>query len=64
MIYPQSELVRLRAALDQYAVPLHCDGARLWDVLAKTGMSLEEACEPFETVSLCMSKGLGAPVGR
>ncbi|BGP41503.1 hypothetical protein JCM10449v2_005492 [Rhodotorula kratochvilovae] len=63
LIFPQPELVRLRAALDQYAVPLHCDGARLWDVLAKTGMSLEEACEPFETVSLCMSKGLGAPVG-
>ncbi|GAA5820963.1 hypothetical protein JCM3770_006150 [Rhodotorula araucariae] len=63
MIFPQPELVRLREALDAYAVPLHCDGARMWDVLAKTGMSLDEACAPFHTVSLCMSKGLGAPVG-
>ena len=42
---------------------MHCDGARMWEVLAKTGMELEEACRPFDTVSLCMSKGLGAPIG-
>lgn len=43
---------------------MHCDGARMWEVVAKTGMSLEELCRPFDTVSLCMSKGLGAPIGR
>ncbi|KPV74289.1 uncharacterized protein RHOBADRAFT_16035, partial [Rhodotorula graminis WP1] len=63
MIFPQPELVRLRRALDLHSIPLHCDGARLWDAIAKTGMSLGEACEPFHSVSLCMSKGLGAPIG-
>ncbi|GAA6044342.1 hypothetical protein JCM8097_004578 [Rhodosporidiobolus ruineniae] len=65
MIYLQSELVALSAALSALSppIPLHCDGARLWEVVAKTGMTLEEACRPFETVSLCLSKGLGAPVG-
>lgn len=42
---------------------LQCDGARMWDVQAKTGLSLKELCAPFDTVSLCMSKGLGAPIG-
>lgn len=63
MIYPQDELVRLRRALDEFDIKLHCDGARMWEVAAKTGMSLEELCRPFDTVSLCLSKGLGAPVG-
>ncbi|GAA5888578.1 hypothetical protein JCM6882_009003 [Rhodosporidiobolus microsporus] len=66
MIFPQEELLSLRRALDSLPsgpIPLHCDGARLWEVMAKTGMSLEEACRPFETASLCLSKGLGAPVG-
>lgn len=36
----------------------------MWEVVAKTGMELEELCRPFDTVSLCMSKGLGAPIGR
>lgn len=40
-----------------------CDGARMWDVQAKTGKTLKELCAPFDTVSLCMSKGLGAPIG-
>ena len=42
---------------------MHLDGARLWEVVAKTGKSLEELCAPFDSVSLCMSKGLGAPIG-
>ncbi|GAA5879595.1 hypothetical protein JCM3774_004280 [Rhodotorula dairenensis] len=63
MIYPQDELVRLRRALDEFDIKLHCDGARLWEVLAATGMSLKEACAPFHSVSLCLSKGLGAPLG-
>ncbi|BGP17744.1 hypothetical protein JCM10213v2_005786 [Rhodosporidiobolus nylandii] len=63
MIYPQSELCSLSASLKPLDIPLHCDGARLWEVLAKTGLTLKEACAPFETVSLCMSKGLGAPIG-
>lgn len=40
-----------------------CDGARLWDVQAATGLPLEDLCAPFDTISVCMSKGLGAPIG-
>lgn len=42
---------------------MHLDGARLWNAMAETRMSLAELCAPFDTVSLCLSKGIGAPVG-
>ena len=35
----------------------------MFEVAAKTGKSLKELCEPFDTVSLCLSKGIGAPIG-
>ena len=41
----------------------HLDGARLWNASAKLGVSLSELAEPFDSVSVCFSKGLGAPVG-
>ncbi len=41
----------------------HCDGARLWNAHAATGISLSDYCGPFNTVSVCLSKGMGAPVG-
>lgn len=42
---------------------LHCDGARLWNACAETGISAKEYAKPFDTLSVCLSKGLGAPVG-
>lgn len=44
-------------------IKMHCDGARLWHTCVETGISLKEYCEPFDTVSVCLSKGIGAPVG-
>lgn len=44
-------------------VAAHLDGARLANAAAASGMSLAELAAPFDTVSLCLSKGLGAPVG-
>jgi len=41
----------------------HLDGARLFNASVATGVSLESFSEPFESVSVCFSKGLGAPVG-
>ena len=43
--------------------PLHLDGARLWNAHVATGTSLHDLAAPFDTVSVCLSKGLGAPVG-
>ena len=41
----------------------HLDGARLWNAAAASGVSESELCKPFDSVSACFSKGLGAPVG-
>ena len=45
------------------AIKIHCDGARLWNASVATGNSLADYCQYFDTVSMCVSKGLGAPVG-
>jgi threonine aldolase len=42
---------------------LHLDGARIWNATAATGISEAEWAAPFDTVSCCLSKGLGAPAG-
>ncbi|KAL3483090.1 pyridoxal phosphate-dependent transferase [Aspergillus germanicus] len=42
---------------------VHCDGARLWNACAATGISMQEYCRYFDSVSMCVSKGLGAPIG-
>ena len=42
---------------------MHLDGARLWHVAIETTTSFSELCAPFDSASLCLSKGLGAPVG-
>lgn len=42
---------------------MHLDGARLWNAAAATGDDVAAFAEPFDTVSVCLSKGLGAPMG-
>ena len=44
-------------------LPLHLDGARAWNAAVALGVPLAEVCAPFDSVSLCLSKGLCAPVG-
>jgi threonine aldolase len=44
-------------------LPYHLDGARAWNAQVALGVTLAELCAPFDSVSLCLSKGLGAPVG-
>lgn len=44
-------------------VKLHLDGARLWNASVATGISLKEYSQYFDSVSLCLSKTLGAPIG-
>ncbi len=62
-IYP---LETIRAAADaarRHGLHLHLDGARLWNATATSGIPERAYAEPFDTVSVCLSKGLGAPVG-
>jgi threonine aldolase len=42
---------------------MHCDGARLWNASIETGIPLSEYCKEFDSVNLCLSKGVGAPIG-
>ncbi|KAI0034914.1 pyridoxal phosphate-dependent transferase [Vararia minispora EC-137] len=62
-IFPQDEIIRISEFAHGKEINMHLDGARIWHVAAETGTSLEELCEPFDSVSLCFSKGLGAPIG-
>ncbi|ATY63145.1 l-allo-threonine aldolase [Cordyceps militaris] len=63
MIMPLSEMTRIAAFARAHDIRLHCDGARLWEAAAAGAGTLAQLCAPFDTVSLCFSKGLGAPVG-
>jgi threonine aldolase len=62
-VQPIEELRALRALADARGLGLHLDGARIWNAHAATGVALSEYGALFDTVSVCLSKGLGAPVG-
>ena len=53
----------LQAVADEHAIALHCDGARIWHAHVADAVPLIEYGRLFETLSVCLSKGLGAPVG-
>ncbi|KAF3073232.1 Aldolase vrtJ [Trichoderma lentiforme] len=63
MVNPLSEVKRISQFARENGIKMHCDGARLWEAVASGAGSLDEFCAQFDTVSLCFSKGLGAPVG-
>lgn len=58
-----SEIATLRCATQPLGVAMHLDGARLWNAQVATGVALDEYARHFDTASVCLSKGLGAPVG-
>ncbi|MEU4426995.1 GntG family PLP-dependent aldolase [Actinoplanes sp. NPDC024001] len=58
-----SALRDLRAVADAHGLALHCDGARIWHAHVADGVPLTEYGTLFDTLSVCLSKGLGAPVG-
>ncbi len=62
-VIPLSTLERLRAVTSDAGAFLHCDGARIWNAHASTGVSFAEYGALFDSISVCLSKGLGAPVG-
>jgi threonine aldolase len=53
----------LRAVADEAGVAMHCDGARIWHAHVADGVPLATYGGLFDTLSVCLSKGLGAPVG-
>lgn len=62
-ILPQDEIVRVREVCNEFGLVFHLDGARIWNAHVATGISLPELTRPFHSISCCLSKGLGAPIG-
>jgi threonine aldolase len=62
-VYPVERLRVLRELTTGAGVALHCDGARIWNAHVASGTPLAEYGSLFDTLSVCLSKGLGAPVG-
>jgi threonine aldolase len=62
-IQPFEELEAVSALCREHSIGYHLDGARLWNAHVATGVALEAYGRLFDTVSVCFSKGLGAPVG-
>ncbi|MCS3454236.1 threonine aldolase [Aeromonas sp. BIGb0405] len=62
-VLPLAYLRQARDFVDEHGLKLHLDGARVANAAVASGVSLAEIAAPFDSVSLCLSKGLGAPVG-
>ncbi|MGO4911945.1 threonine aldolase family protein [Leeuwenhoekiella sp. W20_SRS_FM14] len=61
--YDFREILKIRKVCDDHGLGLHLDGARLWNALVVTDESPKDYGAAFDTISVCLSKGLGAPMG-
>ncbi|MEL6445506.1 MAG: GntG family PLP-dependent aldolase [Bacteroidota bacterium] len=62
-VFPLDLLRATAQTAREHDLALHLDGARLWNAVAATGIAAAAWAAPFDTVNVCLSKGLGAPVG-
>ena len=62
-IWPLETMQKVAGVARRHGIPLHLDGARLWHASVATGIPEADYAGVFDTVSVCFSKGLGAPVG-
>ncbi|WP_457617352.1 threonine aldolase family protein [Lutibacter sp.] len=58
-----NEIIKIKQLCTQHHLALHLDGARLFNALVAKGESPKQYGEVFDTISVCLSKGLGAPIG-
>jgi threonine aldolase len=63
VVYPLEGIRAVRAFCDRHDLKLHMDGARIWNAHVASGVPLADVAGPCDTVSVCLSKGLGAPIG-
>ncbi len=63
LVLPLEQVLETRAFCDRHGLILHLDGARVCNASVASGVSLREIVAPYDSVSVCLSKGLGAPVG-
>lgn len=62
-VYPLSAIEQIHTVAERHRVPMHLDGARLFNAVAATGVPAHRYARYFQTVTFCLSKGLGAPAG-
>jgi len=62
-IYPIEKIVKIHRLAKSKGLSLHMDGARLWNASVATGIKPAEYAQWADSVSVCLSKGLGAPIG-
>ena len=62
-VQPIEEIAKLSSAAHARGITMHLDGARIWNAHVASGVSFAEYGKHFDTISVCLSKGLGAPIG-
>lgn len=62
-VYPWETIIAIKKLCVENNLPLHLDGARIFNALVVNGMTAEDYAKPYDSISICLSKGLGAPVG-
>nr|MTA02658.1 low specificity L-threonine aldolase [Actinomycetota bacterium] len=62
-VQPIAEIEKLSAHARARGIAMHLDGARIWNAHVASGVAFAEFGKHFDTISVCLSKGLGAPVG-
>lgn len=63
IVTPLADMQRISTWARSKGIILHLDGARLWEAVAAGAGELQAYCDCFDSISLCFSKGLGAPIG-
>ena len=62
-VQPIDQIAKLSSAAHARGIAMHLDGARIWNAHVASGVSCAEYGKHFDTISVCLSKGLGAPIG-
>ena len=63
IIYPLAQIHEVSTVVRKHGLSFHLDGARLWNASVATQIPEKTYAAPFDSVSVCLSKGLGAPIG-
>jgi threonine aldolase len=62
-VYSPNAIIGIADWARAHGLAMHLDGARIWNAIVRTGVPAAEWASSFDTVAVCFSKGLGAPVG-
>jgi len=62
-VLPLAYIAQAKQLVDEHHLAFHLDGARLFNAMVSQGVDVKEITMPFDSISICLSKGLGAPIG-